>query len=194
MIDRLHLHITSLIHSPIFRKHEKFLPPILPFLHTHFQTMMVSILFFETEVFKISSTPFLSFFNRYPTTVWVRLFGELLTRLTSSMVTPFLILYLHDKLGGSVLLPMAVVGLQPLSDIVTTLLAGGLTDRIGRKPVIIGALALQMLAMAGMILANTAWLFALLYICNKGLGRIVGNSKKNTPMSNKEDQGVPLGS
>ncbi|MGZ4106021.1 MAG: MDR family MFS transporter [Tumebacillaceae bacterium] len=111
-----------------------------------------------------------AYFNRYPLTVWVRLFGELLTRLTSSMVAPFMILYLHDKLGGSVLLPMAVVGLQPLSDIITTLLAGGVTDRIGRKPVIVGSLGLQMLAMAGMIFASTPLMFALLYICN-GVGR-----------------------
>ncbi|MGZ4112046.1 MAG: MDR family MFS transporter [Tumebacillaceae bacterium] len=111
-----------------------------------------------------------AYYNRYPLTVWVRLYGELLTRLTSSMVAPFMMLYLHDKLGGSVLLPMAVVGLQPLSDIVTTLLAGGVTDRIGRKPVIVGSLGLQMLAMAGMIFASTPLMFALLYICN-GVGR-----------------------
>lgn len=111
-----------------------------------------------------------SLFNRYAITVWVRLFGELLTSFTSSMIAPFLILYQHDKMGVSIPMTMAVVGLQPLSDIVANLLGGSLTDRIGRKPVLIASLALQMLAMVGMTFASAVWMFALLLIAN-GVGR-----------------------
>ena len=109
-------------------------------------------------------------FHRYDRTIWVRLFGELLTSVTSNMIAPFLVLYLHQKIGGSVLLTMLVIGLQPLTDFVVTLAAGGAADRLGRKPVLIGSLALQSLAMFGLMLADSLWMFALLYVLN-GVGR-----------------------
>lgn len=108
--------------------------------------------------------------NRYNTIIWIRLFGELLTSLTNSMIAPFLILYLHQKLGGSVMLPLMIVGLQPFTDIVVTLFAGGITDRIGRKPILLFALFLQMCAMTGFIFADSIWMFASVYIVN-GIGR-----------------------
>jgi MFS family permease len=112
------------------------------------------------------------FLNRYPGLVWIRVFGEMLTSITGSMLAPFLIIYLYDKLDGNILLPMVIVGLQPLSEIIITFLGGGLTDRIGRKKIIVAGLALQAGAMAGFIFAESVWLFALLYILN-GAGRSV---------------------
>ncbi|WP_421385385.1 MDR family MFS transporter [Bacillus salacetis] len=110
--------------------------------------------------------------NRYPGLVWIRVFGEMLTSVTGSMLAPFLIIYLYDKLDGNVLLPMIIVGLQPLSEIIITFLGGGLTDRLGRKKIIVAGLLLQAGAMAGFIFAESVWLFALLYILN-GAGRSV---------------------
>ncbi|MGM0846149.1 MAG: MDR family MFS transporter [Bacillota bacterium] len=110
--------------------------------------------------------------NRYPGLVWIRVFGELLTSVTGSMLAPFLIIYLYDKLDGNVLLPMIIVGLQPLTEIVITLLGGNLTDRLGRKKIIVAGLILQAGAMAGFIFAESVWMFALLYVIN-GAGRSV---------------------
>ncbi|MGD8191351.1 MDR family MFS transporter [Brevibacillus ginsengisoli] len=112
-------------------------------------------------------TPLLSRYNRV---VWIRFLGEFLTGLTGSMLTPFLIFYLQAKLGGSVVLPMFIIGLQPFSEILVTLLGGNITDRIGRKPVILFALGLQASAILGFILADSVWVFALLYTLN-GIGR-----------------------
>lgn len=109
-------------------------------------------------------------FSRYPVILWVRLFGELLTELSRSMITPFLILYLHEKIGGSIPLIMLVIGLQPASDILFTLIAGGVTDRYGRKPIMLLALLLQGLSMLGMAAAGSLAAFALLYVLN-GIGR-----------------------
>ncbi|USG67302.1 MFS transporter [Brevibacillus ruminantium] len=109
-------------------------------------------------------------FSRYPVILWVRLFGEWLSEMSRSMITPFLILYLHEKIGGSVPLVMLVIGLQPASDILFTLIAGGVTDRYGRKPVMLIALIIQALSMLGMALAGSLFAFAFLYILN-GIGR-----------------------
>ncbi|REK61687.1 MAG: MFS transporter [Brevibacillus sp.] len=111
-----------------------------------------------------------SLFTRYPTTVWVRLFGELVTQLSLSMITPFLILYLNEQAGSSVPLTMLVIGLQPASEIALTLIAGGVTDRYGRKSVMLVALGLQALAMLGMAFAHSLAAFAILYMIN-GAGR-----------------------
>lgn len=108
--------------------------------------------------------------NRYSTPIWIRFFGDFLTSITGTMLAPFLVIYLHDKLGGSVFLPMLVVGLQPLSDIFLTLIGGGITDKIGRRSIILLALLLQSVAMAGFIIADSVWFFAILYVLN-GFGR-----------------------
>ncbi len=107
--------------------------------------------------------------HNYHITIQIRMFGELLTSLTSSMLAPFLLLYLHEKLDGSVLLPLMIVGLQPLTEIFVTIAGGSITDRYGRKPIIIIALFMQVIAMAGFMFAESVWLFASLYVLN-GIG------------------------
>ncbi|MFP3391836.1 MDR family MFS transporter [Brevibacillus sp. SIMBA_040] len=110
------------------------------------------------------------FISTYPPVIWVRLFGELLTSLSSAMIAPFLVLYLSEKIGSSITMTMIVIGLQPLSEIVITVVAGGITDRFRRKPVMVVALFLQGIAMLGMAWADSMAAFALLYLLN-GAGR-----------------------
>ncbi|WP_312116634.1 MDR family MFS transporter [Brevibacillus reuszeri] len=110
------------------------------------------------------------FIQSYPPVIWVRLFGELLTSLSSAMIAPFLVLYLSEKIGSSISMTMIVIGLQPLSEIVITIVAGGITDRFRRKPVMVIALSLQAVAMLGMAWADSMLAFALLYLLN-GAGR-----------------------
>lgn len=102
--------------------------------------------------------------QRYHITIWIRMFGAFITSLSSSMLAPFFLLYVHDKLDGAILVPMLIVGLQPLTDIIVTLLGGGITDRLGRKPVMLLALTMQSIAMAGFMLADSVLSFALLYM------------------------------
>lgn len=106
---------------------------------------------------------------RYDTAIWVRVFGTMLTTTTGFMLRPFLVLYLYDKLGGSVLLPMVIVGLQPLVGILISLWGGGMTDRYGRKPLMLIALLINTLSMVGFVYAESVWEFASLTILN-GLG------------------------
>ncbi|MGF2614948.1 MFS transporter [Rossellomorea vietnamensis] len=127
--------------------------------------------------------------NRYPGLVWIRVFGELLTSVTGSMLAPFLIIYLYDKLDGAVLLPMIIVGLQPLTEIIITLLGGNLTDRLGRKKIIVAGLVLQAGAMAGFIFAESVWMFALLYVIN-GAGRSVYIPAQRAQIADSIDDGL----
>lgn len=113
---------------------------------------------------------FRKFIAEYPALLWVRLFGETLTSLSSTMIAPFLVLYLSENISGSVTLTMLVIGLQPFSEILLTLFAGGLTDRIRRKTMLLVALLIQGFAMLGMAFADSIAAFAVLYVLN-GAGR-----------------------
>lgn len=110
------------------------------------------------------------FIETYPPVLWVRLFGEMLTSLSSTMIAPFLVLYLSENIGSSITMTMIVIGMQPLSEILLTLVAGGVTDRFRRKPIMLLALFIQGLAMLGMAFADSMLAFALLYLVN-GAGR-----------------------
>jgi MFS family permease len=109
-------------------------------------------------------------FSAYPPLLWVRLFGETLTSLSSTMIAPFLVLYVSENIGGSITLTMLVIGLQPFTEILLTLLAGGVTDRFRRKSLMLVSLLLQGIAMLGMAWADSMIGFAILYVVN-GAGR-----------------------
>ncbi len=107
--------------------------------------------------------------GRYDRAILIRLIGTALTTVANFMIRPFMVLYLYDKLEGSVLLPMLIVGLQPLTSAFIGLWGGGLADRYGRKPLMVGALVVNMAAMAGFAFAEELWHFALFSILN-GVG------------------------
>lgn len=98
-------------------------------------------------------------------------FGEFLTGITGAMLAPFLLFYLYDVLGTGILPVMLVIGARPLTEVAVTLVAGGLTDRIGRRKVILTALAFQTVSAAGFMMADHIWLFALFYVLN-GIGEL----------------------
>ncbi|MDM5155235.1 MFS transporter [Bacillus sp. DX1.1] len=108
--------------------------------------------------------------KRYNKLILIRLFGELLTSTTGAMLAIIFIVYVNKALEGNVILTMLLFGLQPLTDIIFTLFAGGVTDRYGRKSIMLIGLCLQAIAMGGFVFAESVPLFALLYVIN-GIGR-----------------------
>ncbi|EJS76694.1 MDR family MFS transporter [Bacillus cereus] len=107
---------------------------------------------------------------RYNKPIIIRLCGELLTRTTESMLALIMIIYVNKMLNGNIMMTMLIFGLQPLSDIVFTLIAGGITDKYGRKKIMLIGLLLQGFAIGSFIFAQSVFIFALLYVIN-GIGR-----------------------
>ncbi|WP_141434305.1 MFS transporter [Bacillus sp. 03113] len=107
--------------------------------------------------------------SKYDAPIWIRVFGSALTSTTNFMLRPFLVLYLYNKLDESILLPLLVVGLQPLASILISIWGGGLADRFGRKPIMVISLLIQAVSMIGFIFADSVWEFAGLSIL-LGLG------------------------
>lgn len=104
--------------------------------------------------------------RRYAFPVWIRFVGELVTGVTNGMLAPFLILYINQKMGGDLFTSTLIVGMGPLTEVLFTILGGGVTDRIGRKVTINLALFSQALVMFGFMFAHTIIGFASLYILN----------------------------
>ncbi|WP_373229446.1 MDR family MFS transporter [Cohnella sp.] len=107
--------------------------------------------------------------SRYDSGIWIRVLGAALTTITGFMIRPFLVLYLYDQMDGSVMLPMIIVGLQPLCGMFISWYGGGWSDRYGRKPLMFVALILQMFCMIGYVFAEDVWQYALISIIN-GIG------------------------
>ncbi|OPH56135.1 hypothetical protein BC351_28605 [Paenibacillus ferrarius] len=126
--------------------------------------------------------PLFSLINKYDTAIWVRVIGTILTSLAGFMMRPYLVYYLYDKLDGSILLSMLIVGLQPLCGIFVNLYAGSLSDRYGRKPMILAALIIQALAVGGYMFASHVWEFALISIVN-GIGHAMFQPAANAQIS-----------
>lgn len=98
----------------------------------------------------------------YPRQYWLLMAGMLINTIGMGFVWPFLNIYLKDKLGipisAATLLPMLEQGVS----LFTTLAAGSIADRFGRK----GIMALSLGAVASvyalMGFANQWWMFAVL--------------------------------
>ncbi|KLU62453.1 multidrug resistance protein MdtH [Peptococcaceae bacterium CEB3] len=103
--------------------------------------------------------------NRYDQTIWIRAFGTIITTVTSFAIRPFLALYLYGKTGNIYLLGV-ILGLSPLMGLVTNIVAGGLADKYGRKPLLVYSLIFQGISTFGYIFASTALHFCIISIIN----------------------------
>lgn len=107
--------------------------------------------------------------SRYDKAIWIRVIGTILTTFAGFMLRPFLAFYLYDRMDGNLLLAAMVTSLQPLTSIISGYFAGSLSDRYGRKPLMIAALLIESVSMAGYMWAESLVAFAALTILN-GVG------------------------
>ncbi|MCY9669662.1 MFS transporter [Paenibacillus alginolyticus] len=126
--------------------------------------------------------PLFSLISKYDTAIWVRVVGTILTSLAGFMMRPYLVYYLYDKLDGSIFLSMLIIGLQPLCGIFVNLYAGSLSDRYGRKPMMLAALIIQAFAIGGYMFASHVWEFAVISIIN-GIGHAMYGPAANAQIT-----------
>jgi MFS family permease len=107
--------------------------------------------------------------DRYDTAIWIRVIGTILTTFAGFMLRPFLAFYLYDKMDGNLIVAAMVTSLQPLTSMIASIYSGGFADRYGRKPMMVLALLIESISMAGYIWAESLYTFAFLTILN-GIG------------------------
>ncbi len=85
----------------------------------------------------------------FPRQFWILFGGTLINQIGSGMVFPFLTLYLHQRLNLSMTFVGVILMLWSISGLVGNLAGGSLTDRFGRKRLMVfslGASALGLVA------------------------------------------------
>ena len=105
-------------------------------------------------------------FQYFHPLVWIILSGTIFVRTASFMAIPFLALYLHNELQASPLLIGLTIGIAPLFSTFGGFFGGFLTDRFGRKIVIIMTVFVWSLTFIGFALAPSAIYFVVLNAIN----------------------------
>jgi len=106
-----------------------------------------------------------------PRDVWVLQIGGLLNAFGNGIVVPFLIIYLHNVRGVSLSAAGAVAAVNSAGALVSGFLAGTLSDRIGPRRVLMGALLVMATSIAFFPLIRSAWdAFALSVVLGFGSG------------------------
>ena len=103
-------------------------------------------------------------FRRYPFQFWLMFLGLIISSTGTTMVWPFLTIYTSEKL----LLPLAAVTslmtFNSVSGFVSSVIAGSLVDRFGRKGMMVIGLFGMAIVYLGYIFASEFWHFALLML------------------------------
>jgi MFS family permease len=74
-------------------------------------------------------------YNEYPRQYWLMILGIVLATAGGSMIWPFLIIYASSKLNMPLSTVAALISINAGTGLVSSLIAGTLADRIGRKVV-----------------------------------------------------------
>jgi MFS family permease len=94
---------------------------------------------------------------RLPREVYVLELGALVNAFGNGVVLPFLLIYLHNVRGIPFGLAGSAAAVQSAAALASSFLGGTLSDRLGPKRVLLGALAVMTVAFALMPLIRTAW-------------------------------------
>lgn len=100
-------------------------------------------------------------YEEFPRQFWVLVFGTFIDRLGGAMMFPFFTLYLTKKFGIGMTQVGLIFGLFSISSVVGSMIGGALTDRIGRKGMMIFGLVASATSALLMGVVNQIELFLL---------------------------------
>ncbi|MEN6482925.1 MAG: MFS transporter, partial [Anaerolineaceae bacterium] len=101
-------------------------------------------------------------FGKYPRQFWLMFWGMLISTVGSSMIWPFLMIYVSEKLALPLTLTASLMTINAVAGLVFAFVAGSITDKVGRKWVMIISLLGNGLAYLVMSRAGTLWQFAII--------------------------------
>jgi MFS family permease len=111
----------------------------------------------ETEMNRVRA-----FFQTYHPIVHSLIFGTVIARAADSMSMPFLAIYLSKHTDMTPALIGLTIGLGPVAGTIGGFIGGTLSDRFGRKRVMLSALYVWGLVFWGFATATETWIFMLL--------------------------------
>ncbi len=100
----------------------------------------------------------------YPPQFWLMSIGLLISSAGTSMIWPFLMIYVSEKLGLSLSTVSTLITLNAATGLVASFAAGAVADKLGRKLVMVSSLAINGIGYFFMSQAHSYWEFAVLMI------------------------------
>ncbi len=101
---------------------------------------------------------------RYSSQFWLMFVGLVISSTGTTMIWPFLTVYASSKLSMPMAAIMGLMSFNSVAGLVSSILAGSLVDRFGRKGVMTVGLVVAAAVYAGYIFATQYWHFVLLLI------------------------------
>lgn len=101
----------------------------------------------------------------YPRQFWVLFFGTIIIRTGSSMIWPFTLTYVSDKLSVALAAAAFLLTVRSISSLVASFIAGPITDSAGRKTVMVIGITGYALTYVGMLFANSMTGFIIVMFC-----------------------------
>ncbi len=111
-------------------------------------------------------------YDEYPRQFWALIFGTFIDRVGGALLFPFLTLYITQKFSVGMTEVGVIFGLVSISSIVGGILGGALTDRLGRKSMLIWGLLISAFINLMLGLANE---IGLIYVGALFIG-LLGNA------------------
>ncbi|MGR5997796.1 MFS transporter [Bacillus cereus] len=96
--------------------------------------------------------------------------GTLFARLATTMSMPFLAILLTTQKGISPSVTGLIIGISALVSIFTGIIGGNLSDKYGRKSVMMGSICLWILVFLGFSIADSSISFFILSALNGACG------------------------
>ena len=98
----------------------------------------------------------------YPPQFWLMGAGLLISSAGASMIWPFLMIYVSEKLSLTLSTVSTLITINATTGLLTSFIAGSVADKLGRKPVMVISLAVNGLGYLFMSQAHTYLGFAIL--------------------------------
>src|SRR5512136_1720053 len=99
---------------------------------------------------------------RFPRQFWLMFCGMFISTVGASMIWPFLTLYVSEKLQVPLVVAGGLSTLNATMGVISSFVGGPITDKVGRKGVMIFSLIANGLAYGAMGQANSLAAFAVL--------------------------------
>jgi len=110
----------------------------------------------------------------YPRQFWLLFIGMLISTTGASMIWPFLMLYVSKRLNLPLTQSASLLTISAVMGLIFSFVAGPITDRFGRKWVMVISLAVNGICYAFMGFASTYTSFAILQALMGALTRFIG--------------------
>lgn len=103
-------------------------------------------------------------YNQYPKQYWLMIAGLVISTAGGSMIWPFMLIYASTKLSMPLSTVAALISINAGTGLFSSFLAGSLSDRIGRKAVMVFSLAVNGIAYYLLMHAETYPHFVVLMV------------------------------